>query len=207
MKRPNYSEDSSSSDGEAPEAVSLSTSKAEIISQIKSEREATRLTRELNRTRAIKVQQQNLLARQRKAKELEDAVEDSQVSQDAKEKQNLLLPLSEDFLSSAFSGIRKETEVETEEMVDSQDIQEILKQHRAKINKRRLIDTLPFSIVEVGSGGRSRISRAELKTRRNISKTKLAQAGSKARRIDSIIDRSRKGKAPAAVFHRQNSFY
>jgi len=207
-------QDSSSSDNEEPEAVSLSTSKAEIISQIKSERDAKRLSREQARQKTLKVQKQNVQARQRKAKEAEEALDhesESESSIQTEEISNSISPLPDNILSSAFSQKPQHTNLDNSESeaesVDPLQVQEIIREHRAKINKRRLIDTLPYSVVQVGLNGKSRISREELKARRNISKTKFQSAGSQVRRIDSILNRARKGKAPAAVFHRQNSFY
>lgn len=203
------------SDDEAPEAVSMSTSKAEIISQIKSEREARRLEREAKRQKTITLQAQNRQARLRKSKELEAIEDEISASEEEKEndqKEQELCPLPENILETAIQQkkTRFDSESETEEsvdLIDSAYIAETIRSTRAKATKRRLIQKLPYAVVEVGVNGVARMSKAEIKARRAISKQKLEKAGSQVRRIDSVIDRARKNHSAAAVFYRQNSFY
>jgi hypothetical protein len=207
------------SDDEAPEAVSMSTSKAEIISQIKSEREARRLEREAKRQKTANLQLQNQKARLRKSKELE-AIEDEISASDTEEagekKEQELCPLPENILESAIENnqnqkkIRFDLDSESEEsanIIDPADIAETVRSARAKATKRRLIQNLPYAVVEVGINGVARISKAEIKARRAISKQKMEKAGLQVRRIDSVIDRARKNRSAASVFYRQNSFY
>lgn len=203
------------SDDEEPEAVSMSTSKAEIISQIKSEREARRLEREAKRQKTITLQAQNRQARLRKSKELEaieDEISASEQENENDQKEKELCPLPENILETAIQQkkTRFDSESETEEstdLIDSADIAETIRSIRAKTTKRRLIGNLPYAVVEVGVNGVARMSKAEIKARRAISKHKLEKAGSQVRRIDSVIDRARKNRSAAAVFYRQNSFY
>lgn len=207
------------SDDEAPEAISMSTSKAEIISQIKSEREARRLERESKRQKTANLQVQNRQARLRKSKEteaIEDEIsaseEDEQDNEKGKGKE--LCPLPENILEFAIGKQQKnkthfdsESETESNDLIDYADIAETVRSQRAKATKRRLIQNLPYAVVEVGVNGVARISKAEIKARRSISKQKMEKAGSHVRRIDSVIDRARKNRTAAAVFYRQNSFY
>lgn len=204
------------SDDEAPEAVSMCTSKAEIISQIKSEREARRLEREAKRQKTITLQAQNRQARLRKSKEveaIEDEISSSEGEKENEQKEQELCPLPENILESAiqqkktrFDDSESETE-ESADLIDSADIAETVRSTRAKATKRRLIQNLPYAVVEVGVNGIARMSKAEIKARRAISKQKMEKAGSQVRRIDSVIDRARKNRSAAAVFYRQNSFY
>ena len=206
------------SDDEAPEAVSMSASKAEIISQIKSEREARRLERELKRQKTVSLQAQNRQARLRKAKEIEavqDEIPASAAASSEDEKEQELCPLPENILETAIEKQKQqkkmrfdsESESESTDLIDSVDIAETVRSQRAKATKRRLIQSLPYAVVEVGINGKARISKAEIKARRAISKLKMEKAGFQARRIDSVIDRARKNRTAAAVFYRQNSFY
>lgn len=208
-------------DDDAPEAVSTSTSKAEIITQIKSEREARRVDREMKRQKVISLQEQNRLARLRKAKEVE--AEKDKVSDDNEEKvsNGEICPLPENIFEDAIlqkqqqlklhKNIRFESENESDKeetnFINSAEIIETVRQQRAKATKRRLVESLPFSVVEVGLNGKARISRAEIKARRAISKLKMERAGSQVRRIDSVLDRARKSRTAPNVFYRKNSFY
>ena len=206
------------SDDEAPEAVSMSTSKAEIISQIKSEREARRLERESKRQKTVSLQAQNRQARLIKSKEIE-AIEDeiSASEEEAQEKEKELCPLPENILEFAIEKKQQQqknktrfdsgSETETADLIDYADIAETVRSQRAKATKRRFIQNLPYAVVEVGVNGVARISKAEIKARRAISKQKMEKAGSQVRRIDSVIDRARKNRTAADVFYRQNSFY
>ena len=213
------SEDSDSD--EEPETVLISTSKAEIISQIKSERDARRIDREKKRQKVINLQTQNRQSRLRKAKEIE-AIEDEiaeEIEESDIKNSSKLAPLPENILQSAFlkhspspQQIRFESENENEDndenfKFNESDVLEAARLHRASTNKRRLIETLPYAVVEVGVNGKSRISKAEIKARRSISQSKIQMAGLNVRRIDSVLDRARKTRSAAAVFSRQNSFY
>ena len=208
---------------DAPEAVSMSTSKAEIISQIKSEREARRLDRESKRQKTVSLQEQNRQARLRKAKEAESKADE--ISEEEKVKEpavtSEICPLPENIFEAAIlqkqqqqqqqqqkqNQIRFESENDSEPELDSADILKTVREQRAKATKRRLVDSLPFAVVEVGSNGKSRISKAEIKARRAISKLKMEKAGSQVRRIDSVLDRARKNRSAPNVFYRQNTFY
>ena len=204
------------SDDEAPEAVSMSTSKAEIISQIKSEREARRLERESKRQKTVSLQAQNRQARLIKSKEIE-AIEDEISASEEEGQEKELCPLPENILESAIDEKQQqqknktrfdsESETETANLIDYADIAETVRSQRAKATKRRFIQNLPYAVVEVGVNGVARISKAEIKARRAISKQKMEKAGSQVRRIDSVIDRARKNRTAADVFYRQNSFY
>lgn len=219
------------SDDDAPEAVSMSESKTEIISQIKSEREARRVDREKKRQRAVNLQEQQRQARERKAKEIEavedeisgkdENVSDNENVQDSNES-NEICPLPENIFESALNQFQSQqqkqqnnrirfdssSEDDGEELpVSNEEISETIRLQRAKVAKKRLVDSLPFGVVEVGFNGRARITKAEIKARRKISKLKLESAGSQVRRIDSVLDRARKNRAAPAVFYRNNSFY
>lgn len=211
--------DTSDDEDDAPEAVSMSTSKSEIISQIKSEREARRIDREKKRQRSINFQIQNRKDRERKNVE-EDEDEDEDIEEQDKNASQTLAPLPENILESAINQKQQQQqklkqirfqssdESDSENLpIDQSEIDETIRLHRAKANKRRLIDTLPYSVVEVGVNGQARISKAEIKARRNISKSKLERAGSQVRRIDAVLDRARKNRSASAVFYRNNSFY
>lgn len=208
---------SESDDDEAPEAVSMSTSKAEIISQIKSEREARRLEREMKRKKSVHLQEQNRQARLRKSKEVEaveDEISESEDDAEKEKEQNEICPLPENILETAIEQQQQkktcfdsESEEESTDFIASADIAETVRSQRAKATKRRLIQSLPYAVVEVGVNGKARISKAEIKSRRAISKLKLEKAGAQVRRIDSVIDRARKNRTAAVVFYRKNSFY
>ena len=232
---PEYSDDNSAGsdatesfeqdceDDDAPETVSMSTSKAEIITQIKSEREAIRLDRESKRQKAVSLQEQNRQARLRKVKEVEaelDEISDEEAGKtETAPVDQKLCPLPDNIFKAAIhqkqqqqqqqkhNQIRFESENESETEINSHEIRETLRQHRAKVTKRRLVESLPFSVVEVGSNGKARISKAEIKARRAISMRKMEKAGSQVRRIDSVLDRARKNRKAPSVFYRQNSFY
>lgn len=212
-------------DDDAPEAVSLTTSKAEIISQIKSEREARRLEKEKSRQKALALQSQNRQARSKKVKEaeiLDDQISGSEDEKEKKAKESVqITPLPEKIFEAAipqkiqfessededggeFDYLGNEDE---ESFLDSEEIRETIRQTRAKVAKRRLVQSLPYSVVEVGVNGKSRISREELKARRKISKSKIEMTGREVRRIDSILDRARRNRTVPAVFSRKNSFY
>lgn len=207
-------------DDDAPEAVSMSTSKAEIISQIQSEREARRLDREMKRQKTVSLQEQNRQARLRKVGGGKDEISEEEEEETEKmvpAEEGQLCPLPENIFEAAIlqkqqqqqNRIRFESENESEgeEPVTLSEIRETVREHRAKVTKRRLVESLPFAVVEVGSNGKARISRAEIKARRAISLLKLERAGSQVRRIDSVLDRARKTRTAPKVFYRKNSFY
>ena len=210
-----------SDEDDAPEAVSMSTSKAEIISQIKSEREARRLDRESKRQKTVSLQEQNRQARLRKVKEAEAKADEISEEENVEEPAvtSEICPLPENIFEAAIlqkqqqqqqqkqNQIRFESENDSEPELDSADILKTVREQRAKATKRRLVDSLPFAVVEVGSNGKSRISKAEIKARRAISKLKMEKAGSQVRRIDSVLDRARKNRSAPNVFYRQNAFY
>ena len=203
---------------DAPEAVSMSTSKAEIINRIKSEREARRLDHELKRKKTVSMQEQNRQARLRKTVE-KDEISDEDTETIAVSTENQICPLPENIFETAIqqqqqqnqkeqqNQIRFESENESTSFLDSKEIRETVRLQRVKATKRRLIESLPFAVVEVGFKGKARISKAEIKARRAISKLKMERAGSQVRRIDSVLDRARKTRSAPNVFYRQNSFY
>lgn len=209
------------SDDEAPEAVSTSTTKSKIISQIKSEREARRLEKESKRQKTINLQSQNRQARLKKSKEVEAVEDELSADEDmiSSSTAPALCPLPENIFETVINQqqqnkIRFDSERESDsdqvassDTVNKADILETVRLTRANYFKRNAIKALPFGVVEVGTDGKARISKAEIKSRRAISKLKLEKAGSQVRRIDSILDRSRKTRSAPAVFHRQNSFY
>lgn len=204
-------------DEDAPETVSMSTSKSQIISQIKSEREARRKDRETKRQKAVNLQEQKRQSRQRKAKEVEEL--EDEVSQDEDESNTMpvtddICPLPENILASAITQQQQQRQIrfessdyETDLPVSTEEILETVRLQKAKANKRRLVDSLPYAVVEVGVNGKARISKAEIKARRLISKMKMQSSGAQVRRIDSVLDRARKNRTASAVFYRNNSFY
>lgn len=213
---------------DAPEAVSISTSKAQMISKIKSQRDALRQEKEVRRKKTVEQQEQNRQTRLRKSetqKYLEDAIVEEETADESAvkdEKPNqTLFPLPENVLQNAFtvaSAVSSSKQVrfydddeedsceEQEEGVnDFKEIdRELSRITRAQSNKTRLIDTLPYSVSEISH---TRLTPHELKARRAISKSKLITAGAQVRRIDSVLDRARKSRKAAAVFNRSNNFY
>lgn len=206
------------SSDEAPEAVSTTTTKSKIISQLKSEREARRLEKESKRQKMLVLQAQNRQARLNKAtlSEEEEEDDDDDSSDNVTSTTTTLAPLPENIFENAIKQqqqkkIRFDSGSDSDDNCDTtlntEEILETVRLTRAKHFKRNVIKSLPFAVVEVGSNGKARISKAELKARRAISKLKMEKAGSQVRRIDSILDRSRKARSAPVVFHRQNSFY
>ncbi len=203
-----HESDASASDSDAPEAVSLSTSKNVILNQIKAEREAKRSEKEKKRKRTVALQDQNRQARLKKLEQTQAQVdEDDNVSVSEEEESNLLLasstndlaPLPESVIQSAMQSkkIRFDSESEEEDV----DPEEARKQ-RASEARKRLLKKLPYGVSEVGIEGRARITREEIKARRSISRSKLEKAGLNVRRINSVLDRARKTSGPAKVFSR-----
>ena len=204
-------EEDDENDSDAPEAVSMSTSKSQIISQIKSEREARRLDREKNRQKAVKFQEQKVLqARERKIKEI--ATVESEEEFVTESVVNDICPLPENIFEKVLNESHQKQHQNQQVHFDSlpvstEEILETVRQQRAKANKRRLVDSLPYAVVQVGVDGKSRISKSEIKVRRSISKMKIDRAGLNVRRIDSVIERAGRNRIASPIFYRKSSFY
>ena len=195
------------SDSDAPEAVSMSTSKNVIMNQIKAEREAKRSEKEKKRKRTVALQEQNRQARLKKLEQVQAEVEEEISGEDeeaspvqAAASDDELAPLPDSVIQSA---LPKKIRFDSENESDAEELDpEEAKKKRAAEARKRLLKNLPFGISEVGVEGRARITREEIKARRAISRSKLEKAGSNVRRIDSVLDRARKTGGPAKVFSR-----
>jgi hypothetical protein len=100
-------EEEDDDNNDEPESVSISTSKAEIITQIKSEREARRLDRELKRQKNVSLQEQNRQAHLRRLEKIE--AEKDEISDEEEESEKImpdpsgsaLCPLPENIFETA----------------------------------------------------------------------------------------------------------
>lgn len=209
---------SQASDSDAPEAVSMSTSKTAVLNQIKAEREAKRSEKELKRKRAVALQEQNRQARLKKLEKMQTKAEEEDEDEEEPEDDSIeeqpenefvddLAPLPESVIQSAipkrirFASDSENEDVDVDQDGDASDPEEARKRRAAEA-RERLLKNLPFGVSEVGVDGRARVTREEIKARRAISRSKYQNAGTNVRRIDSVLDRSRKSRGPAKVFSR-----
>lgn len=195
------------SDDEAPEAVSMSATKADIMTQIKTQREVQRQDKERRRKRALLLQEQSRAVKQRAAqKDAEDSAEDSKESeQPTTGASTKIAPLPQSILESALASrqVRFASSDDDEASSDEKQAAETERRHALAL-KRQMISALPFSVSEIGFQGRARLTRQEIKTRESIATARHALADASIRRIDAVLDRARKTRGPAQVFARRS---
>ena len=175
---------------DAPEAVPLTASKAEILKQIKTEREALRQTKERRRLRSAQLEEQSKLKKQKASVPTESESE----SEEPKRLDGAfnLAPLPANVLESALN--RKTTFASDDEASSSESTESTDSNNhkRALALKNKLISSLPFQVAEVGRNGLNRITRQEAKARVSVVRDREAAQLGSVRRIAYTLDRNRK---------------